>query len=146
MAPPFSSIYYKYMHYELHTITIIIMKRIIIIMYEYNAKVIRVYDGDTIWADLDLGFGIWMRNQSIRLLGINTPELRGESKEAGIVSRDRVIELLDSAGNECIIRTSKGKQTGKYGRILGEIWIPDQQTLSVNDILLNEGLAVEYMK
>jgi len=114
-------------------------------MYEYNAKVRRVYDGDTIRADLDLGFGIWMQNQSIRFMGINTPELRGDSKEAGIVSRDRVIELLDGAGNECVIKTSKDKQTGKYGRILGEIWI-DTQPISVNDILLNEGLAVEYMK
>ena len=92
-------------------------------MYEYNAKVLRVYDGDTIRVDLDLGFGIWMQNQSIRFKGINTPELRGDSKEAGIVSRDRVIELLDGAGNECVIKTSKDKQTGKYGRILGEIWI-----------------------
>ncbi len=114
-------------------------------MYEYNAKVLRVYDGDTIRADLDLGFGIWMRNQSIRFKGINTPELRGESKAAGIVSRDRLIELLEAAGNECVIKTSKDKQTGKYGRILGEIWV-DTQPISVNEILLNEGLAVQYMK
>lgn len=114
-------------------------------MYEYNAKVLSVYDGDTIRVDLDLGFGIWMRNQPIRFTGIDTPELRGESKEAGIASRDRLIELLTQADNKCVIKTTKDNQRGKWGRILGEIWV-DTQPISVNQILLNEGLAVQYMK
>jgi len=114
-------------------------------MYEYNAKVLSVYDGDTIRVDLDLGFGIWMRNQSIRFTGIDTPELRGDSKEAGIASRDRLIELLTQADNKCVIKTTKDNQRGKWGRILGEIWV-DTQPISVNEILLNEGLAVQYMK
>jgi len=112
-------------------------------MYEYNANVVRVYDGDTIWIDIDLGFGIWMRNQSIRLRGINTPELRGESKEAGIVSRDRVIQLLEGAGNKCVIKTDKDKTRGKYGRILGVIFI-ENEIRSVNKILLDENLAIVY--
>lgn len=113
-------------------------------MYEYNAKILRVYDGDTVRADLDLGFGIWMRNQSIRLRGINTPELRGDEKEAGIVSRDRLRELLDEVGNVCVIKTQKDSQRGKYGRILGEIKVEGQE-LSLNQILIDEGLAVSYM-
>jgi len=113
-------------------------------MYEYSAKVIRVYDGDTIWVDLDLGFGIWLRNQAIRFRGINTPELRGPTKESGIVSRDRVIELLENSGNECIIKTKKDKQKGKYGRILGEVFIKNEKR-SINKMLLSEGLAIEYM-
>jgi micrococcal nuclease len=114
-------------------------------MYEYKAELIRVYDGDTIWVDLDLGFGVWLRNQSIRLRGINTPEVRGSEKDKGIVSRDRLAELLDSAGGDCIIKTSRGKQKGKYGRILGEIFIENESS-SLNQMLLDEGLAVEYMK
>ena len=83
-------------------------------MYEYNANVVRVYDGDTVWADIDLGFDTWLKNHPIRLSGIDTPEVRGSEKEAGIVSRDRLIELLDSAGNQCVIKTTKGKQKGMY--------------------------------
>ena len=44
------------------------------IMYEYNCKMVRVVDGDTVDVDIDLGFGIWMRNQRIRMYGIDTPE------------------------------------------------------------------------
>ena len=113
-------------------------------MYEYNAKLIRIYDGDTVWVDLDLGFGIWLRNQAIRLKGINTPEVRGSEKAEGIRSRDKLGELLwrDSF---LIIKTSKDNQRGKYGRILGEIFIKSEER-SVNQILLDEGYAVEYMK
>ena len=116
-------------------------------MYRYNAKVIRVYDGDTIWVDIDLGFGVWMKNQSIRLKGINTPEVRGSEKIKGRVSRDRLIELLESAERDSsvTIQTTKTKQRGKYGRILGEIFIENEER-SLNQILLDEGLAVEYMK
>jgi micrococcal nuclease len=116
-------------------------------MHRYNAKLIRVYDGDTIWVDLDLGFGIWLRNQSIRLKGIDTPEVRGSEKIKGRVSRDRLIELLESAERDSslTIQTTKDKQKGKYGRILGEVFIENEKR-SLNQILLDEGLAVEYMK
>ena len=114
-------------------------------MYEYNANIIRVYDGDTVWADLDLGFGIWMRNQAIRLRGINTPELRGETKEAGIAARDRLKDLLARVGNQCVIITVKDDQTGKYGRILGELLVAGEE-ISLNQMLIDEGFAVPYMK
>ena len=55
-------------------------------MYEYNANIIRVYDGDTVWADLDLGFGLWMRNQAIRLRGtVSYTHLR--APRDGLLSR-----------------------------------------------------------
>jgi micrococcal nuclease len=114
-------------------------------VYEYNANIIRVYDGDTVWADLDLGFGLWMRNQPIRLRGINTPEVRGESKEAGINARDRLQDLLTQADNKCVIKTVKGDEIGMYGRILGELLIEGQE-ISLNQILIDEGFAVPYMK
>jgi micrococcal nuclease len=113
-------------------------------MYEYNAIVIRVYDGDTIRADLDLGFGIWLKNQSIRLRGIDTPEVRGDNKEEGFISRDRLRVLLEEADNKCVIKTVKDDQTGKYGRIVGEI-LTAKHEKSLNDILIDEGLAVPYM-
>ena len=114
-------------------------------MYRYNAKLIRVYDGDTIWVDIDLGFGIWLRNQAIRLKGIDTPEMRGSERYRGTVSRDRLISLLERDSSGIIIQTTKGKERGKYGRILGEVFIKSEDR-SVNQILLDEGLAVEYMK
>ena len=114
-------------------------------MYEYNATIIRVYDGDTVWADLDLGFGLWMRNQAIRLRGINTPELRGETKEAGIAARARLKDLLARVGNQCVIKTVKDDQTGKYGRILGEVLVSGEE-ISLNQMLLDEGFAIPYMK
>lgn len=110
-------------------------------MYEYKALVKEVYDGDTITAIVDLGF----RNQTtikFRLLGINTPELEKATKEAGIKSRDRLRELI--LGKEIIIKTQKDKQE-KYGRWLGEIFLPNDLSLSINQILINEGLAIPFM-
>jgi micrococcal nuclease len=107
-------------------------------MYEYSAEVKKVYDGDTITVDFDLGFGIILRKQKIRLLGINTPEVRGESREQGLISRDRLRERI--LGKTVTIKTSRDKK-GKYGRWLGEVFIKDE---NINQWLLNEGLAVVY--
>lgn len=114
-------------------------------MYEYRAKVTEVYDGDTVTAVVDLGFKVSFEIK-IRLYGINTPELRGDSREQGLVSRDRLRELI--LDKEVVIKTVKDK-TGKYGRYLAEIYqILDNSApslVSVNEMLLNEGLAVEYL-
>jgi micrococcal nuclease len=110
-------------------------------MYEYKATIKDVYDGDTVTAIVDLGF----HNQTtikVRLHGINTPELEKTTREAGIKSRDRLRELI--LGKEVVIKTFKDKQE-KFGRWLGEIYLPGNLELSVNQILLNEGLAVPFM-
>ena len=86
-----------------------------------------------------------MRNQPIRLRGINTPELRGETKEAGIKARDRLKDLLTRVGNKCVIKTVKDDQTGMYGRILGELLVAGEE-ISLNQILIDVGFAVPYMK
>jgi micrococcal nuclease len=112
-------------------------------MYEYNANLVRVYDGDTIWVDIDLGFGIWMKNQAIRLVNIDTPEVRGVEKAEGFISRDRVIQILEESGNKCVLKTTLGGSRGKYGRILAEIFV-ENETKSINEMLLDEGLAVVY--
>ena len=114
-------------------------------MYEYKANVIRVYDADTVRADIDLGFGIWLRNHSIRLSGIDAPEIRGEERSAGLAAKQRLIDLLARVGNECVIRTSKSRQKGKYGRIIGEILVANRE-ISLNLVLIDEGFAVPYMK
>ncbi len=107
-------------------------------MYEYRAYVSRVYDGDTITVDIDLGFGIVFKSQKIRLVRINAPEIRGDERQTGLVSRDA---LRDKIGNKWVtIKTSKDKK-GKYGRWLGEVWI---ENVCVNDWLISEGLAKVY--
>lgn len=112
-------------------------------LYNYKAHVTGVYDGDSITADIDLGFYMCMRNQKIRLYGINTPEIRGEEREQGLIARDRVRELIL---DKDIILTSYKDKSGKYGRWLGTILIMDEDGswTNVNQLLLAEGLATTY--
>tara|TARA_R100000231_G_scaffold18031_1_gene18495 strand:+ start:444 stop:770 length:327 start_codon:yes stop_codon:yes gene_type:complete len=107
-------------------------------MYEYKATVVKVYDGDTITVDFDLGFGIVLKKQTIRLFGINTPEVRGPEKFDGIISRDALRQRI--LGEQVIIKTSKDKK-GKYGRWLGEVFVEDE---NINQWLISEGYAKEY--
>ena len=113
-------------------------------MFEYNAKVTKVVDGDTIDLAIDLGFDIWY-NSRIRLYGINTPESGTrdlEEKKRGLAAKDRVLELCP-VGSSVMLKTQKDAQ-GKYGRILGEIFVPGI-IQSVNQLLVEEGHAVEYL-
>ena len=110
-------------------------------MYEYRAKVIKVYDGDTITVNIDLGFKVQVQSEKIRLMGINTPEVRGEERPLGLISRDRLRDLI--MDKDIIIKTYRDKK-GKYGRYLGDIYIEiDDELICVNDWLVTEGLA-EY--
>ena len=124
--------------------------------YIYNSEVVRVVDGDTIIANVDVGFDMWKRC-NIRLYGINTPETRTrdlEEKAMGYQAKDRLIELLEKNENKFILE-SKGLD--KYGRSLGVIWTGYHEVetyadtsgmrpveISLNDILVQEGLAEEY--
>lgn len=114
-------------------------------MYTYKARLIRVIDGDTVDAEIDLGFDVFVR-QRIRLYGINTPESRTtdlEEKERGLAAKQRLIELLPK---EFVVETILNKR-GKYGRVLGILQVPgENETLTnVNDLLVEEGHAVRYM-
>lgn len=125
-------------------------------LYNYNAKLVRIVDGDTVIADVDLGFDIWKR-VNIRLYGINTPETRTRDlveKEKGLEAKKVLTELIEANNNEFILE-SKG--VDKYGRSLGIIWAGHMEIkpwhdsretrsvkISVNDYLLNEGYAEEY--
>jgi len=110
-------------------------------LYHYKAIVLDVYDGDTIRVEIELGFGLKWRGDDnkgvkIRLYGIDTPEVRGEERELGLISRDKLRELI--LNKNIILKTIKDK-TEKYGRYLGIIITEDN--LNINDWLLKEGYA-----
>ncbi|MAF43953.1 MAG: hypothetical protein CMI54_07320 [Parcubacteria group bacterium] len=119
-------------------------------MYNYTAKLIKVIDGDTIDAMIDLGFDTWVKKR-IRLHGINAYESRTRDKAEkvrGLAAKARLKEVLD--GEEEFKLISHG--VGKYGRCLGEInltkrYIKSQKYhgKSVNKMLVKEGHAKEYM-
>jgi micrococcal nuclease len=109
-------------------------------MYRYNASVLKVVDGDTIDAMIDLGFSVWVKKR-IRLYGIDAPETRTrnlEEKARGFQTKERLVELLEKSDNKFVL-VSHG--VGKYGRCLGTILINDTD---INQLLIKEGLAEEY--
>jgi micrococcal nuclease len=114
-------------------------------MYEYKAVVTNVYDGDTITVDIDLGFGVVLKEQKIRLDEINTPEVRGEERNEGLIARDRVRELI--LGKKVVIKTYRDSKE-KYGRWLAEVYYKEtpesEYTINLNQQLINEGLAKKY--
>jgi micrococcal nuclease len=103
-------------------------------MYEYRAKITEVYDGDTVTAVVDLGFNVSI-TEKIRLSGLNAPEVRGEERPDGLISRDRLRDKI--LGKEVVLKTDKDK-TGKYGRYIAEIYLEEE---NVNEWLITEGLA-----
>jgi micrococcal nuclease len=100
-----------------------------------------VYDGDTCRADVDCGFGIWTANQSLRLLGIDAPEL---GTVGGIQARDYLRKLIP-VGSNVIIRTVKDGDD-KYGRLLANIVAtgPNGAGINVNQQMITDGHAVPY--
>lgn len=106
-------------------------------MYNCKAKIIDVYDGYTVTAMVDLGF-LHFQEMKLRLYGIDTPELRGEEKEAGIIVRDIVREMILNKDVE--IHSYKDKQ-GKYGRYLANIIVDG---VDVNEWLVENNHAKPY--
>jgi len=113
-------------------------------LYIYNAEVIRVVDGDTVDALVDLGFDTWKKVR-IRFFGIDAYETRTrdlEEKEKGIKAKERVIEVLKENDNKFLL---KSRGVGKYGRCLGEIYVKTLGDVSLQNLLINEGHAVRYI-
>ena len=109
-------------------------------MYIYKAKCLRVVDGDTIDAQIDLGFDTH-KVIRIRLVGVNAAESRTrdlEEKARGLAAKQFVIDMFKKHKNSFILQ-SQG--VGKYGRCLGEIFFGD---VKLNDLLITEGHAVAY--
>jgi len=110
------------------------------LVYEYNCKVKRVVDGDTVDVLIDLGFDIAYASR-VRLYGIDTPESRTRDKDEkarGFISKDFLKSWLDKGS--VVIRTRKDKK-GKFGRILGEMVVDD---ININELMIEEHHAVKY--
>ena len=118
-------------------------------MYEYRAKILKVIDGDTVDVDIDLGFGVVLTDERVRMMGIDTPESRTRDKVEktfGKASKARLIEIL---GEDTILQTQINKDgedmKGKFGRILGDFQIEvDGETKLATQMLVEEGHAVPY--
>ena len=113
-------------------------------MYEYRASLVKIVDGDTIDVDLDLGFAVVLKKQRIRLYGINAPESRTrdlEQKIYGLAAKERLKNLLEEA-EQIIVKTEIDKKArGKYGRILGTIYVG---SININNLMVDEGHAIVY--
>ena len=116
-------------------------------MYEYKANLVKVVDGDTVDVDIDLGFGVWLKDERVRIMGIDTPESRTSDKVEklfGLAAKERVIELL---GENVVLKAFAAKDgedmKGKFGRILGDFYIGQDKKL-LTEIMIDEGHAVPY--
>lgn len=107
--------------------------------YTRNAKVMRVVDGDTLDLAIDLGFSTWIYRR-VRILGVNCPETKGESKEAGKRAKEFARRWCALAGCAVTVRTHLDK-TDSFGRVLAEIWNGSQ---SLGRELIASGNATAY--
>lgn len=122
-----------------------------LLTYLYKATVVRCIDGDSVVFDIDCGFDLHLKAQSVRLYGIDTAETRGgtdDLKALGNLAKDYVSQMIPE-GSEVLLKTHLDRR-GKFGRILAEVFMPEApdnegyQPKSLNDILLEELLAVPY--
>lgn len=131
-------------------------------MFEYNCKIVRVVDGDTVDVDIDLGFGLWIHKERIRLYGIDTPESRTRDlveKKYGLFAK-KFVEKYMPVDSIQILRTQKDR-SGKFGRVLGEfvlkqpisdftLFDPSANLVglkkidTLNKLMINHHVAVEY--
>jgi len=116
--------------------------------YIYKAKLDRVVDGDTVDAMIDVGFDIWVKKR-IRFMGVDAWESRTrdlEEKAKGLAAKARVIELLEETSSKPGYFRLKSHRVGKYGRVLGELFIQDEEgkQYNINEQLKIEGHAYEY--
>ena len=120
-------------------------------MYTYKADLLRIVDGDTVDARINLGFDVQLKVR-IRFVGINTPESRTrdlDEKKHGKAASARTKKILEAAGNKFILKST---ERGKYGRALGILYVDtplagvelSPEGYSVNDALIVEGHAWEY--
>lgn len=115
-------------------------------MNEYDVTIVKIVDGDTVDVDIDLGFGITLRDERVRIMGIDTPESRTSDKVEkvfGLASKKRLTELLNDNPVLITFDDKKGEDMkGKFGRVLGDFKTTDGRR--VTDILIEEGHAVRY--
>ena len=120
-------------------------------MYEYRCTVLKVVDGDTVDVDIDLGFGIVLTDERVRLMGIDTPESRTSDKVEdlfGELAKARLKEMVSGKSGP-ILKTQINKKgedmKGKFGRILGDFEVEKNgERRMATDVLIEEGHAVAY--
>ena len=112
---------------------------------KYDVTVIKVVDGDTVDVDIDLGFGVTLKDERVRIMGIDTPESRTRDKVEdlfGVAAKARLKDLMKDGGKLITTEDKKGEDMkGKFGRILGDFEVGDKR---VTDIMIEEGHAVAY--
>ena len=120
-------------------------------MYEYRCKLIKVVDGDTVDVDIDLGFGVWLRNERVRIMGIDTPESRTRDKVEKVFGKAASKRLKELLGKNPVLKTQVAKNgedmKGKFGRILGDFQVFDTTTDAwryVTAVMAEEGHCVPY--
>ena len=117
-------------------------------MYEYRCKIVKIIDGDTVDVDIDLGFGVWLHKERIRLYGIDTPESRTrdlEEKKYGLKAK-KLVETFMPVGSIQTLITEKDK-SGKFGRILGKFRVHEphlDRYVILNDFMVDNYYAVRY--
>ena len=117
---------------------------------EYDVVLLKCVDGDTVDVDIDLGFGVWLKDERVRIMGIDTPESRTSDKVEklfGTAAKERLKELLADGGKLITTENKKGEDMkGKFGRILGDFYVEryEGEKERVTDILIEEGHCVAY--
>ena len=120
-------------------------------MYEYKTNLIKVVDGDTVDVDIDLGFGIWLRNERVRIMGIDTPESRTSDEVEKLFGKAASRRLKELLGKSPTLRTQVAPDgvdmKGKFGRILGDfdVYCPTTDAWRpVTTVMSEEGHCVPY--
>jgi micrococcal nuclease len=113
-------------------------------MYEYGCKIIKVVDGDTVDIDIDLGFGVWLFGERVRLYGIDTPESRTSDKVEKIFGNlaKEYVQAAMPVGSRQVLMTHKYDAKGKFGRVLGDFKFREHTTLC--NALIEAKHAVPY--
>lgn len=112
---------------------------------QYDVTIVKIVDGDTVDVDIKLGFDICLRNQRIRIKGIDTPESRTSDpveKVFGLLAKNKVKELLANSEYSAKLTVSDSDIRDKFGRILGDFFLKDGRKLS--EILIDDGYCVVY--
>lgn len=113
---------------------------------EYDVQVVKVVDGDTVDVDIDLGFGVCLKDERVRIMGIDTPESRTRDdveKLFGLAAKNRLYSLLEKDAKLITTEDKSGEDMkGKFGRILGDFRAADGRL--VTQIMIDEGHCVPY--
>ena len=111
----------------------------------YEVELLKVVDGDTVDVNINLGFGVWLRDERVRIMGIDAPESRTSDKVEkvfGLAAKHRLKELLHEGAVLITTEDNSGEDMkGKFGRILGDFEVKGKR---VTDIMIEEGHCVAY--